>query len=103
MKTGDLKCKKLLGILCHFLIPAYWLFAFFSCLSLYQKNDLDSRILFWLLIDSVLPVSIIFILAFITSLRSYVYIYKGGIRLLCSNSVRKLIVKMKLKNVNDRT
>lgn len=71
-------CKKLFGIFCLFLIPSYWLFAFLSCTHLHQKNDPDSHIIFWLLVDSVLPVSAIFLTVFITSVRSYVFVNQEG-------------------------
>jgi hypothetical protein len=70
--------KKPFGIICLFLVPSYWIFVFFSCSHLLKKNDLDSQIIFWLLVDSLLPVSAIFLIAFITGMRSFVFIHRDG-------------------------
>lgn len=70
--------KKLFGVICLLIIPSYWLFAFFSCSHLYKKNDTDSHIIFWLLVDSIIPITIFFLIAFISALRSYVFVYQDG-------------------------
>jgi predicted membrane metal-binding protein len=70
--------KKPFGIICLFLIPSYWVIVFLSCSHLLKKNDLDSQIIYWFLIDSVLPISAIFLVAFIAGMRSFVFIHQNG-------------------------
>lgn len=63
----------------HFsLIPIYLLFTVSSCIYLRQKTDPDAEIIYWLLVDMTLPVLAVLVLAFLKSIRSYIYICPEG-------------------------
>ena len=76
---GKRFCSKIPRRIFYFLlIPVFIIFFSWSCASLREKTEPDAEIIDWFLIDAILPVLTILTLAFLKSIRSYIYIHPEG-------------------------
>ena len=72
------KPQKRKAIFYFSLIPVFLVVAAIGCFRLSKQNSFDANITFWLLVDSIVPVTLVFFLAAIKSFRSYLFINSNG-------------------------
>ncbi len=70
--------RKPFGIFYLLLVPMYLGLVYYICRHLHQQDSSNSRVIFWCLVDSIIPVSFVFLAASLKSFRSYINIFHKG-------------------------